>query len=300
VVVRPQLRGWLLATVASLCAGCAGTLDTITSQRFRENPFRAMFHSDDPMYVLRNVPEADDRAKAMQKIKEPSRSGRPAGEQDELIQILSSSATADRQAVCRFGAIEALTRFDDPRAAQILVTAYHNAAVEAPADQPKPAPGDEVIQASRRTLPAFGQLSSFTPEQVGTIQIAALDGLGKKRSSEGLTLLCEVASAPVKKEVKTTEIDVLTSGGSSAQDRFDLRLAAIRSLGNYKGEPQATAVLYKIMTTERGSVATKNRAHKSLVEVTGKKLPPDSPEWAAVLGTNPAPAAAQASPPRKQ
>ena len=43
----------------------------------------------------------------------------------------------------------------------------------------------------------------------------------------------------------------------------DSLLAAIRSLGNYKGEPQAAAVLYKIMTTERSSVATKSRAHLS-------------------------------------
>jgi HEAT repeat protein len=268
----------------SLClpifAGCAGTVDTLTSQRFRDSPFRTMFYSDDPMYVLRNVQEADDRVAAMRAIKEPTKAHRPAAEQDELIQILATAATSDKQPICRFSAIETLARFDDPRAAAILVTAYRNVGNEAPAE-PRDPTASGVVQASRKTRTPFAPVSTFTADQVGNIQSAALVALGEKKTPEALTLLCEVASAPAKTEIKASEIDVLVGGGT-VHDQFDLRQAAIRALANFKGNLTAARTLYKIMTTER-DVAPKNRAHLSLVAVTGRDLPPDSTQWLAVL-----------------
>lgn len=285
-MIRFQCGGWrtALAAVAAglivpIFSGCAGTVDTLTSRRFRESPFRTLFYSDDPMYVLRNVPEADDRERAMRAVKEPKRSGGSQADQDELIQILSASATSDKQFVCRNSAIAALAQFEDPRAAQILVTAYHNAAIDAPEDSPQPSNG--VVQASRKTRTAFAPVTSFTPEQIAELRGAALKALSEKRSPEALALLCEVAAAPAKVEVKPSDIEALLQQGPN-QEKFDLRMAAIRALANYKGDRQAAVTLYKIMTTERDP-GPRNRARIGLMEVTGKDYPWDSPKWPELL-----------------
>jgi hypothetical protein len=135
------------------------------------------------MYVLRTVQESDDRVAAMRSIKEPKKSGGSEADQTELMQILAASATADKQAYCRLSAIEALDRFEDPRAVQILVTAYRNASIDAPGGQAEP-PANGVVQAGRRTRAPFAPVSSFTADQVITIQSAALEALGKKRTPE--------------------------------------------------------------------------------------------------------------------
>ena len=262
-------------------SGCAGTLDKVSSQRFRESPFTTLFHTDDPMYVLRNSQEGDARAQAMLIIKEPKSNGKSDDEQNELMKILSESATSDKQVYCRLNAIEALARFNDPRAAQILMTAYQNANPDSIAEELKP--GDSnVIQASRRTRTALGNVTTFTPDMIIRIQCHALEALGKKRTPEALALLCEVAMTPAKKEAKVTEIELTQMDGSLGQDKSDLRLAAIRSLEHFKMDMQAARVLFKIMTTER-EVAIKNRAYQSLIKVTDKDWPPGSPEWSILL-----------------
>jgi hypothetical protein len=258
--------------------GCAGTIDTLTSQRFRENPFRTMFSSDDPLWVLENVPEGDQRAKAMSALKEPKRNGGRDEEQKRVMELIAASATSDKQVVCRLGAIETLARFDDPQSSKILVAAYHNAVIEAPKDTETAG----VVQASRRVRQPFAPVSSFTPEHVVMIQIRALEALGKKRSPEALALLCEIAALPAKKEAKPAEFDPLAPG-DLGQDSSDLRLAAIRALANFKNDLQAAQLLYRIMTTERGDVALKSRAYESLLKVTGKDYPPTSPDWKLVV-----------------
>lgn len=279
---RIRWRAWLAAAVACVAPGCAGTLDTLTSQRFRESPFRTLFYSDDPMYVLTNVQEGDERAKAMRVIKEPKRTGGTDADQEKLMEILTASATADKQAVCRLGAIDALARFEDPRATRALVMAYHNAGIDAPADTTAPESG--VVQAGRKVRTPFSAVTTFTPDQVITIQSKALEALGTKRSPDALALLCEIALTPPKKNVKFSELDS-TTPGQLGQDKFDLRQAAIRALAKYEGDRQAALTLYKIMTTEK-EIGPKSRAYRSLIEVTGKDFPPNSPQWAALLQVN--------------
>jgi hypothetical protein len=279
-------RAWRTGAAAScllpFIAGCAGTVDTLTSQRFRDSPFHTLFHSDDPVYVLRNVQEGDDRAKAMLLVKEPKKNGKSDEEQTEIIQILGSSATSDKQLYCRLNAIEALSRFDDPRSASILVTAYRNANQDVPLESP--AAVDGVALAGHKVRSPLSPVTSFTPENIITIQCRALEALGKKRTPEAFSLLCEVATTPPKKDVKATEFDAL-SQGSLGQDQTELRLAAIRALENYKKDAQAARVLYQIMTTERALVEIKSRAHLSLMAVTDKDYEPMSPEWAALVKT---------------
>jgi hypothetical protein len=291
VVVRFQRRmRRSLLTVASaaligpLLGGCANTLEDITSHRYRDklwdSPFHTLFSSDDPMYVLRNAKEADDRAKAMLVVKEPKARKGSDADQEELIAILEKSATSDMHSVCRINAIEALSRFQDPRASRILLAAYHNAGNESPAGI-DPVQGHGVVQAVRKTR-TFEPAPSFSQDQVGTIQCRALESLGKKQSPDALELLCEIASTPIKMPARATDLDALTQE-NSALEQFDLRLAAIRALGNYKGNQRAAQVLYRIAATEKKDVAPRDRAYLCLVQVTDKDYPWDSPEWPKFL-----------------
>ena len=63
----------------------------------------------------------------MRRLKEPLRDNRTQQEQDAVIDVLARAATSDPSPVLRLAAIEALGRFEDPRAAGILVIAYQNA-----------------------------------------------------------------------------------------------------------------------------------------------------------------------------
>ena len=100
--------------------------------------------------------------------------------------------------------------------------------------------------------------------------------MGRAKSAEGLTLLLEVASTPVKRRELNPEELALPI--EEVVNKFDVRLAAIRSLSNYANEPRAIQVLVKIMLTER-EVALKNRSHESLLKITGAKVQPDSQAW---------------------
>lgn len=276
---RTRYSVYAILLAAPLFGGCASTVDTMTGQRFKHSPFHTMFHSEDPLDQIKNSPEADVRAQAMLSIKEPKRSGGSEKEQFEVLQLLATSATSDKQPPCRLNAIEALGRFEDPRTSAILVTAYQTAGQEAPAEMPPTETG--VVAAGRRTRSGFAPVSSFTGDTIVTIQCRALESLGKKRTPEALALLCQVASTPAKREAKPTEIDALIAN-NSGQDQFDLRLAAIRSLENFKGDSGAAHTLYRVMNTEH-DVALKNRAHQSLMKVTGQSYAPNAPEWRAFL-----------------
>jgi hypothetical protein len=259
--------------------GCAGTYDLITSQRFRERPFATMFSSDDPMWVLENVADGDERARAMRRLKEPKNNGGTAEQQEKAIDILGTCATSDRRPMLRLAAISALTRFEDPRAGQILVSAYTNAPLEVPGTAKEP-----VTQAGGMNL--RGGQSGFTPDTVVSIQCLVMDSLGKTKSAEGLRLLCEVASVTGRPGKAAT---IEQAGGNRGQmnpdtgltvdDRVDVRLAAIRSLGSYEKEPTAIKVLVEILQTEK-DVALRGRAHESLTKITGQDLPEDGAAWA--------------------
>jgi HEAT repeat protein len=252
--------------------GCAGTYDLVTSQRFKDRPFETMFSSEDPVIVLETIEEGDDRVRAMRKLEEPKTSGRP-GEQEKIMAILQTSAISDKRALCRLGAIEALARFEDPRSAGILIAAYDSAT----SDGSGPKPG--VVAAGG--MSSKQQVSSFTPDTVTTIRCRVLEGLSKHRTPEALNLLCQVASTPSepmatpKKEIEQVGFDISLT---SESDRVDIRLAAIRSLGNYQGDARAAKTLISIMQKEK-DVAIRGRAHESLTKITGQDFDADSKEW---------------------
>lgn len=273
------------AAVAALSlGGCAGTYDTITSQRFKERPFHTLFSSDDPMYVLENVQEGDARVRAMKSLKEPKEHGGSAVDQDKAMAILQTSATTDKRPLCRLAAVGALSRFKDPRAGTILITAYQNA----PFDSPTVPGATPEISATASFAGVKGAISNFTPETVTGIQCLVLQSLGEQRGPDSLNLLIRVAAANTEKKLpKPGEVEAAGASvgldaafRSSEADPIDVRLAAVRSLGNYKRDQSAAQTLIAILRVEK-DVAVRGRANESLCKITDQDLPPDANAWAA-------------------
>lgn len=269
---RTLMGGLAIGVLGSV--GCAGTYDLLTSQRFRDRPFQTMFSSEDPLVVLTTVDDGDARARAMANLREPKRSGGTDAQQDQAIEILRASATTDRRALCRLAAVQALSRFEDPRVVPILMAAYRNAPHDVPPDPSKPV----VPAASFGGLGAA--LSNFTPETVATIQCQALESLGKHRNAEGLQLIVSIVSTS-----SDTSDNIKAAGGSPSiatgdTDRIDVRLAGIRALGEYKGDRIAAQALIRVLASEK-DVALRGRAHESLVRITGEDLPPEASAWSA-------------------
>lgn len=275
----------VLGGTAAVCGltGCAGTYDLISSQRFKERPFHTLFVSEDPMQVLETVPDGDERVRAMRRLKEPRENGGTAAQQDRAIAILQEAATLDKRPLVRLAALEALGRFHDPRVGPILVAAYHNAGQTQP--NPDAAAGSDVAAAAALSGVKTA-VSNFTPDTIKQIQCLSLESLGEHKNPESLRLLVQVASAPTESKPKPAgEIQPVGLYGTeigTGIDRIDIRLAAIRALGNYEGDPTAIRALVNVLVVEK-DVAVIGRAHDSLVNITGQDLPPEGPAWQAWL-----------------
>lgn len=265
--VRPLTTGVLIVGVS----GCASTWDDITSQRFRNAPYSTiMGHEDPPLQVLRENRTGDERVRAMQKLSEPIRNGGTQAQQDEAIELLTKIASSDPHALCRLNAIEALGRFDDPRANSALVAAFRAS------DSPSAIESDVQptgIGASRNSP------TGFSPEIVTMIQCRSLDKLGEKKSPEALPLIIEVAN---RSKVAPPGENDEARPGLTGQNSQDVRLAAVRALGEYPNNPQTTATLVRVMRKE-SDVAIRGRAHENLIKLTGRELPPDSEEWDTIV-----------------
>jgi HEAT repeat protein len=260
--------------------GCAGTWDTLSSRRFREKPFETIFYSQDPMYVLKHVPDGDERIRAMRAIEEPKANGGTDQEQEEVLQILTASANSDPQAMCRLAAIDALARFQDPRIPQALVSAYQNAESEEPAAVAASDDGNgvETVGLRRRSR---GPGPSFAPEMVTAIRCKSVETLGTVRSPAALALLCDVATTPPKKKDPKAPTDPLNPFAGEV-NHAEVRIAAVRALGNYQGERQAVEALLRVLQNEK-DVVLRSRAHEALVNATGQRLPPEAEQWQAWL-----------------
>src|SRR5262249_49193702 len=120
---RRTAAPWLTAAavLAAGLPGCASFYDEVTSRDFSVGQ---LFRRKDPLYVLRDNDDGNERHKALAALREPTQNGGPAKDQDATLEILKASATADNQPLCRMAAVRALGRFKDPRAAEILETVY--------------------------------------------------------------------------------------------------------------------------------------------------------------------------------
>lgn len=280
-MARRIARAWLGG--AAVCVfgltGCAGTYDLITSQRFKDRPFHTLFVGDDPMEVLEKSQEGDARARAMRHLKEPRENGGTAAQQDRAVAILQEAATQDPRPLVRMAAVDALTRFKDPRVGPILVASYHSVS-QPPAREP------DVAQAGA-VSGVKAALAHFTPDTITNIQGRTLEALGTHRTPDGLQLLVQAAATPVERKPKPSGIEPaglfsLEAEVGTGMDRIDVRLAAIRALGQYEKDPTAIRTLVTILKTDR-DVAVRGRAHDSLVAITGQDLPPDGNAWQAWL-----------------
>lgn len=110
---------WPLA-VASL-PGCAGLWDEVTSKNFK---VRTLFIKPDPVVVLRESSNGDERAKAIRRLKEPKQHGGTDEQQKLVMDLLTQAATNDRQPLCRLAAVEKLGHFKDPRGVDALENAF--------------------------------------------------------------------------------------------------------------------------------------------------------------------------------
>jgi hypothetical protein len=283
-----MLLAWM--AIASLApVGCTGTWDTITSRRFRQDPWpttKKMFSPEDPLDVLLSDPprDPDERASAMHRLKEPIRNGGTQEDQDSVLAVLEKAATADASPVLRLEAITALGGFEDERAHKILMVAYQNAHGRKDTD---PAP---LRQAEPGVIPAGSRgaqpgaraalqrwdtrtgPTGFPADWVTAIRCRAVESLGRTNRPEAAKFLAAIAGGAGK--------DVAMEG---SEDR-DVRLAAVRGLGKCR-QPEAVAALAEVLKAEADTKDTAmiGRTHQGLVHLTGKKLPPNPQVWNEVV-----------------
>jgi len=159
------LRG-LLPLVLACCAlsGCANFWDDVTSREFH---FKDRFkRQPDPLWVIQNSPDGDQRERALRKLREPSQHGGSPQDQETVVQMLMWRAEHDPQPLCRLAAIQTLRDFRDPRVVQGLTRAY------------------------------FAPFPNFNPETVTVIRCAALEALGATGNPEAINHLVLVLRQP--------------------------------------------------------------------------------------------------------
>lgn len=164
--------GWAgLAGAALLSAslsGCAGVWDDLTA---KDKPFgtriKGLFVTKDPLVVLRDSHDGDERAKALRALKEPKQNGGTDQDQDFIVELLTKTATGDKQPLCRLAAIQKLGTFKDPRVPKALETAFY-------------------------------QVDDFskTPDLATRIQCAALTAMGQTGNPEVVPFLVEKLREP--------------------------------------------------------------------------------------------------------
>jgi HEAT repeat protein len=213
-------------------SGCANFWDDVTSRDFS---FKGYFEKPNPLVVLRDSSDGDQRARALRALHEPQQYGGSKEDQDAILKILVTAASAEKQPLCRLAAIQSLGQFKDPRATQGLIEAYYTT-------------------------------SAFAPDTATVLRCEIVTSLGETGNPEGVELLAKVVQEP-----PTEGTD------NEKQQSLDVRIAAARSLGKFK-HYKGTEALVHVMQSEK-DVALRDRAHDSLVTITGKDLPPDAKEW---------------------
>ena len=275
-----------VAAASLVSAGCANMWDAVTSRKFRDAPFKTVgdvLSPEDPVIVLRADPPrtGDERAKAMHRLKEPLRNKGTQEDQDQIVDVLGRAATDDSSPVVRNAAIEALGRFEDPRATAILVAAYQKA--DGPMAAPRRPTATDILQvgglsAGRTPTRSGGELfdlktgpTGFAPDTAAALRCRCLESLGRTHSADGARFLSAVAGA--------SGPDVVPVGS----DDPEVRQAAVRGLGHCR-HPEAVVALAHVLNDQAGKDPPLARgAHQGLVRLTGKKLPPDPQQWTEVV-----------------
>jgi HEAT repeat protein len=164
---RDTSRGrsnWLFGPLAAAFLGLGGCafLDDFDWRHPSLEQFR---DPANPLEVVRNSKDGNQRAKALRCIKEPLANGGTKDEQDVIVAVLNFSAGNDSQALCRMAAIDALRKFKDPRAVDGLKDAYYRA-------------------------------GSFNAEVAAVLRCQALQALGETGQQAALDVLVRVLREP--------------------------------------------------------------------------------------------------------
>ena len=229
-----RMLGLLACALAGL-SGCASFDDF----NFKKMNFEVFRDPENPIEVIRNSKDGNQRARALACLQEPKTHGGSQQEQDVVVGLLVYSAANESQPWCRVAAIGSLRTFKDPRAVDGLKDAYYRA-------------------------------NTFTPQTAAVIRSQALSALGDTGSPAALDVLVRVLREPP-----------VDGPDDDRQQKINERIIAARALSHFK-QPQATAALVEILRIEQAP-ELRTPAHESLVEATGKKLPPDAQAWADFL-----------------
>ncbi|MBY0521808.1 MAG: HEAT repeat domain-containing protein [Gemmataceae bacterium] len=251
-------------TSLGLC-GCAGFWDDVTSRKFE---FSNLFSRPDPLIVLRDSNDGDERARALRALREPKQYSGSDAEQDVVVNVLVTAAKSDPQPLCRLAAVQTLGKFKDPRAVQGLVDAYFAVNVD-----------------QRRGAPVrldSNPYKGIPPETATIIQVQALTSLGETKSPAAVELLARVARPEPGGSEGMAELE--------KQQIMDVKIAAVRALANFS-HYQATESLLLVLQKEK-DVAVRDRAVESLQAATGKKHGDDPKAWEDVLHQQSTPGAA--------
>lgn len=263
-----------LAALISTQVGCASTWDEMWSKRFRDDPLGRTFGSDeDAVATLKRLEpgDAEERARAFQRLKEPG-----GADQDAVVQMLSTAATSDPSPWVRVCAIDALSRFGDPRTTEILANAYHHADRVGGKSAPEPANpvqqvGGRVLAGTPGALLGLSGPQGFPADQVANIRARSLDALGKTGRPDAVAFLARVA------------VGRATSETDEPMARDMARQRAVANLASIRTKDSAVA-LQQVLSAEAGKdIALASLAHTGLQTLTGKDLPPDPSAWEGVV-----------------
>jgi hypothetical protein len=155
----------LTLSISPSATGCAGLWDEVTRRDFH---MQNLFSKPDPLVVLRDSTDGDERAKALRALHEPKQYGGSDADQEAIVKVLTTAAATERQPLCRLAAIQSLGRFQDPRAAQGLINAFESA-------------------------------DSFPPETATVVRCQALAALGQTGNPAAVPLLVRVVGQPPTK-----------------------------------------------------------------------------------------------------
>src|SRR5262249_42141639 len=147
--------------------------------------------------------EGDERARAMHRLKEPLANKLTQQDQDQIVDLLARTAVADPSPVLRLAAIDALGRFEDPRAPGILMIAYQKShgRPDGTPDPLQPESGIQLAGANSRKpvrsslVPLTGPVG-YSPDTVEAIRCRSLESLGQTNRPEAVQFLAAIAAGP--------------------------------------------------------------------------------------------------------
>jgi hypothetical protein len=154
---------WLLPFACLGSAGCADFWDEVTARDFSLKAYFAA--KPDPLVVIRDSVDGNQRAKALAVLREPRETGGAVEQQDAVVKVLVTAAVQDRQPWCRRAAISSLATFKDPRAVDALRDAYYSA-------------------------------GSFSPEIATVLRCQSLEALGNIGNPTAVDFLVKVLREP--------------------------------------------------------------------------------------------------------